>query len=122
MILEEYGLLDESECCAIWKCTSMADAERLLSGYVKRAFTDYRKSAKFLHLSRRATRNTRSGFEPVDRVVVEVFSDLHKARHLKSNKFAGTSPAAVRRFERKAWDRLIDYLIKSPPPSDEPPF
>jgi len=47
--LEEYGLLDESEFGAIDECTSEADAERLLSGYVKRAYFDYRKAAKFLH-------------------------------------------------------------------------
>jgi hypothetical protein len=48
-ILEEYGLLSESEFDAIGECTSEADAERLLSGYVKRAYFDYRKAAKFLH-------------------------------------------------------------------------
>jgi hypothetical protein len=47
--LEEYGLLDESEFDAIIECTSEADAETLLSGYVKRAYFDYRKAAKFLH-------------------------------------------------------------------------
>jgi hypothetical protein len=48
-ILEEYGLLDESEFDAIGECTSEANAERLLSGYAKRAYLDYRKAAKFLH-------------------------------------------------------------------------
>jgi hypothetical protein len=48
-ILEEHGLLDESEFDAIGECTSEAHAERLLSGYVKRAYFDYRKAAKFLH-------------------------------------------------------------------------
>jgi hypothetical protein len=48
-ILEEYGLLDESEFDAISECTSEANAELLLSGYVKRAYFDYRKAAKFLH-------------------------------------------------------------------------
>ncbi len=58
-------------------------------------------------------------FEQADRVVVEAFADLHKARHLKS-KFPGISGGAVQRFERKAWNRLIDYLIKFPSlPSDE---
>jgi hypothetical protein len=47
--LEEYDLLDESEFDAIGECTSEADAERLLSGYVKRAYFEYRKAAKFLH-------------------------------------------------------------------------
>ena len=44
LILEEYGLLTESEFDAI--CKSEADAESLLSGYVKRAYFDYRKAAK----------------------------------------------------------------------------
>jgi hypothetical protein len=48
-ILEEHGLLDESEFDAISECTSEANAERLLSGYVKRAYFEYRKAAKFLH-------------------------------------------------------------------------
>ena len=50
-ILEEHGLLDESEFDAIFdvECTSEANSERLLSGYVKRAYFDYRKAAKFLH-------------------------------------------------------------------------
>jgi hypothetical protein len=38
--LEHYGLLSESEFDAI--CESEADAETLLSGYVKRAYFDYR--------------------------------------------------------------------------------
>jgi hypothetical protein len=46
LILEEYGLLSESEFDAI--CESEADAESLLSGYVKRAYFDYR-NGKFLH-------------------------------------------------------------------------
>jgi hypothetical protein len=49
LILEEYGLLNESEFDAIIECTSEADAERLLSGYVKRAYFDYRKATTFLH-------------------------------------------------------------------------
>jgi hypothetical protein len=53
-------------------------------------------------------------------VVVEAFADLHEARRLKRNQFPWMSPGAVQRFERKAWDRLIDYLIKLPPlPSDD---
>ena len=48
LILEEHGLLTESEFDAIIENTS-EDAERLLSGYVKRAYFDYRKAAKFLH-------------------------------------------------------------------------
>jgi hypothetical protein len=48
--LEKYRLIDESECDAIFDdCTSAANAERLLSGYVKRAYFEYRKATKFLH-------------------------------------------------------------------------
>jgi len=57
-------------------------------------------------------------FEAADRVVVEVFADLHEARQLKSKPSSQISPGAVQRFERKAWDRLIQYLIKLPLPSD----
>jgi hypothetical protein len=54
-----------------------------------------------------------------DRVVVEVFADLHEARHLKG-KFPAMSQGALQQFERKAWNRLIDYLIKLPLlPSDD---
>jgi hypothetical protein len=49
LILEQHGFLNESEFDAIIECTSEANAERLLSGYVKRAYFDYRKAAKFLH-------------------------------------------------------------------------
>jgi hypothetical protein len=50
---------------------------------------------------------------------METFADLREARHLKS-KFCGRSPGAVQQFERKAWKRLIDYLIQLPPrPSDD---
>ena len=56
-------------------------------------------------------------FGQADRVVVEAFADLHEARRLKRNQFPWN---AVQRFERKAWNRLIDYLIKLPPlPSDD---
>ena len=55
-ILKEHGFLDESEFDAILECaseanewTSEANAERLLSGHVKRAYFDYRKAAKLLH-------------------------------------------------------------------------
>ncbi|MGC2081335.1 MAG: hypothetical protein WA728_36035 [Xanthobacteraceae bacterium] len=61
--------------------------------------------------SRRAKPERVQRFEQADRVVVEVFGDLHKARHLKNNFL---SPDAAQRFERKAWDRLIKYLIKLP--------
>ena len=50
LILKEYGLLSESEFDAICESEgeSEADAESLLSGYVKRAYFDYR-NGKFLH-------------------------------------------------------------------------
>ena len=48
LILDKYGLINDSEFNAIPECTSDADAERLLNGYVKRAYFDYRKAAKFL--------------------------------------------------------------------------
>ncbi len=52
-------------------------------------------------------------------MVVEVFADLRVACLLKSKLSPGISPRAVQRFERDAWDRLIEYLIKLPPlPSD----
>ena len=54
-------------------------------------------------------------FEQADRLVVEVFADLREARHLTRKPSAGISPGAVQRFERKAWDRLIEYLISLPP-------
>ena len=49
LILEEYGLLNESEFDAIFECTSEANAEGLLIGYVRRAYFIYRKATKFLH-------------------------------------------------------------------------
>jgi len=49
LILEEYGLLNESEFDAVIECPSEANAEGLLSGYVKRAYFIYRKATKFLH-------------------------------------------------------------------------
>ena len=50
LILEEHGLLTESEFDALCESTlSDADWERLLSGYVKRAYSVYRKANKFLH-------------------------------------------------------------------------
>jgi hypothetical protein len=70
--------------------------------------------------SRRARPEGTQRFEEADRVVMEAFADLHEARRLKRNQFPWMSPGAVQRFERKAWDRLIDYLIKLPPlPSDD---
>ena len=67
--------------------------------------------------SRRAKPERAQRFEQTDRVVAEAFADLHEARHLRSNP--AISPGAVQRFERKAWDRLIDYLIKLSPLSDD---
>jgi len=68
--------------------------------------------------SRRAKPERVQRFERADRVVVEVFSDLHKVRHLKNNSLLSLD--AAQRLERKAWGRLIDYLIKLPPlPSNE---
>jgi hypothetical protein len=49
LILDKYGLINDSEFNAIPECTSDANAERLLNWYVKRAYFDYRKAAKFLH-------------------------------------------------------------------------
>ena len=70
--------------------------------------------------SRPANQNACSGSRQADRVVVEVFADLHEARYLKNNQLPGISPSVVQRFERKAWNLLINYLIKLPPlPSDE---
>ena len=58
-------------------------------------------------------------FEQADRVVVEAFADLHEACRLIRNPFLSMPPDAMERFERMAWNRLIDYLIKSPPLSDD---
>jgi hypothetical protein len=54
-------------------------------------------------------------FRQADRVVVEVFADLHGVRQLRSEPLPEISPSAVQRFERKAWNRLIEYLISLPP-------
>jgi len=57
--------------------------------------------------------------QQADRVVMEVFADLHEARHLRG-KFPAMSRGALQEFDRKAWNRWIDYLIKLPPlPSDD---
>ena len=48
IILEEHGLLDESEFDSILESTSDADAKSLLDAYVRRAYFDYR-NGKFLH-------------------------------------------------------------------------
>jgi hypothetical protein len=57
-------------------------------------------------------------FVQADRVVVEAFADLHEARHLKS-KFPAMWRGSLQQFERKAWNRLIDYLINLPPLPDD---
>jgi hypothetical protein len=49
MILQEYHLIDKSEADLIYENMTEANAECVLSGYVKRAYLDYRKAAKFLH-------------------------------------------------------------------------
>jgi hypothetical protein len=70
--------------------------------------------------SRRAKPEHMQRFEQADRVVAEVFADLHEAGHLKVNSLSGISPDAAQPFERKAWDRLINYLVKLPSlPSSE---
>jgi hypothetical protein len=48
-ILEKYGLLSESEADTILESMTGANSETVLSGYVKRAYFDYRKATKFLH-------------------------------------------------------------------------
>jgi hypothetical protein len=68
--------------------------------------------------SRRAKPQRAQRLVQADRVVMDVFADLHEARHLRS-KFPAMSRGALQEFERKAWKRLIDYLIKLPPPSSE---
>ncbi len=66
-------------------------------------------------LRRRAKPTNVQRFELADPVVVNIFADLRQARFLKCNQFAEISPRVVQRFEREAWDRLIDYLVKLPP-------
>ena len=68
--------------------------------------------------SRRAKPQRAQQFVQADRVVMEVFADLHEARHLRS-KFPAMSRGALQEFERKAWNRLLDYLIELPPPPDD---
>ena len=65
--------------------------------------------------SRRAKPKRAQRLQQADRVVVEVFADLHGVRQLRSQPLSEISPSAVQRFERKAWDRLVAYLIKLPP-------
>jgi hypothetical protein len=49
IILEEYGLIDESEADDIWARMTDANAESILRGYVRRAYFDYRKATNYLH-------------------------------------------------------------------------
>jgi hypothetical protein len=49
IILEDYRLIDESEAEVIYERMSKANAESVLSGYVKRAYFDYRNASKLLH-------------------------------------------------------------------------
>ena len=49
IILEDYRLIDELEADVIYARMSKDNAESVLSGYVKRAYFDYRKANKFLH-------------------------------------------------------------------------
>ncbi|MGA8694296.1 MAG: hypothetical protein WB689_10695 [Xanthobacteraceae bacterium] len=70
------------------------------------------------HGSRRAKPERAQQFVQADRVVVEAFVDLHEARRLKS-KFPAMSRGALQQFERKAWNRLLDYLIRLPPLPDD---
>ncbi|MFZ2078914.1 MAG: hypothetical protein WAV38_20125 [Xanthobacteraceae bacterium] len=70
------------------------------------------------HGSRRAKPECAQQFVQADRVVVEAFVDLHEARRLKS-KFPAMSRGALQQFERKAWNRLLDYLIRLPPLPDD---
>ena len=69
--------------------------------------------------SRRAKPERAQRFEQADRVVVEAFADLHEACRLIRNPFLSMPPDAVERFERMAWNRLIDYLVKLPPLPDD---
>jgi hypothetical protein len=48
IILGRYGLIDDSEADAFYSMET-ADASAVLSGYVKRAYFEYRKATKFLH-------------------------------------------------------------------------
>jgi hypothetical protein len=48
-ILGHYHLIDRSEVGDICERMTEANAESVLSGYVKRAYFDYRKVSKFLH-------------------------------------------------------------------------
>jgi hypothetical protein len=49
--------------------------------------------------SRRAKPKRAQRFQQADRVVVEVFADLHEVRQLKSKPLPEISPSAVQRAE-----------------------
>jgi hypothetical protein len=60
--------------------------------------------------SRRAKPQRAQRFVQADRVVMEVFADLHEARHLRS-KFPAMSRGALQEFERlESLDRLFDQV------------
>ncbi len=63
---------------------------------------------------RRAKPKPAQRFEQADPAVVKVFADLQQACYLKCNQFPEISPRAVERFERQAWDRLVNYLAELP--------
>jgi hypothetical protein len=66
--------------------------------------------------SPRATKPQRvHRFEQADPVVVKLFTDLQRARYLKSNQPSRISTLGIQRLERQAWIQLIDYLAKLPP-------
>lgn len=49
-ILRGYRLIDESEADGLYaRMSTKADPEFVLSGFVRRAYFDYRKATKFLH-------------------------------------------------------------------------
>ena len=49
IILGVYRLIDASDADVIYARMSNDNAESVLTGYVKRAYFDYRKATKFLH-------------------------------------------------------------------------
>jgi hypothetical protein len=51
-ILEDYRLLDGLEADAIFECTSEANAESVLIGYVRRAYLDYRMESENVRTAR----------------------------------------------------------------------
>ncbi len=96
-------------------------------GYIVQASRDLRCQNKlkadamaWFSFRRRAKLKCVQRFERADPMVVKVFADLQQARYLKCNQFPEISPRAAQQFEREAWGRLIDYLVKLPPlPTDD---